>query len=320
MVVKNNLTLVTRLGDEGFPEIYDLQLCLMAQKDTNFQWIILLRPSAHKFERDLRLNLELYPELYERTKIIRCKTDNRSKLLNSALQLVDDGYITIFDDDDLPLSSYVSVIRESIAKSKGNLIIRTQVVQIETLRVRLNEFWYQVAKGKALFLWPESYNRYNHMSRNQTPCMAVSYPVKLLKKNNLNWDERLHAVEDWDLLIRASGVIPVFSVEVPTSIYRRAQGVYRSNLVVSPVKWSESETKVRLKIEKLEFGLTGSEIMSLVGSNRSKVHKSTPVRAIIFTKLVFILKPRLIQRPRVYLLFKSLYRPIIKILRIENYV
>lgn len=319
-VAKNNLSLVTRLGDEGFPEIYDLQLCFMAQKDPNFRWIILLRPSAHKFERDLRLNLELCPELYERTKIIRCKTDNRSRLLNSALEEVNDGFIAVFDDDDLPLSSYVSVIRESIAKSKGNLIIRTQVVQIETIRVRLNDFWYQVAKSKALSLWPESYNRYSHLSRNQTPCMAISYPVKLLKKNNLRWDERLDAVEDWDLLIRASGVIPVVSVETPTSIYRRPQVGYRSKLAVSPAKWNESETKVRLKIEKLEFVLTGSEIMSLVGSNRSKAHGSTPIRALILTKLVFILRPRLLQRPRLYLLFKSLYQPTIKILRIESYV
>jgi hypothetical protein len=138
--------------------------------------------------------------------------------------------------------------------------------------------------------------------------------------DNLRWDERLDAVEDWDLLIRASGVIPVVSVEIPTSIYRRSQVGYRSKLAVSPAKWNESETNVRLKIEKLEFVLTGSEIMSLVGSNRSKAHGSTPIRAVILTRLVFILRPRLLQQPRLYSLFKSLYQPTIKILRIESYV
>ncbi len=319
-MIKNNLSLVTRLGDEGFPEIYDLQLCLMAQKDLNFHWIILLRPSAHKFESELQLNLQRSPELYKRTKVIRCKTDNRSKLLNSALQLVNNGHFTVFDDDDLPFSNFVSVIRESIAKSNGDLIIRTQVVQVETIHVRLNQFKYQVAKGKALSLWPDTYNRYDHMSRNQTPCMAISYPVKLLKKNNLEWDEKLDAVEDWDLLVRASGFIPVLSIATPTSIYRRSQGGYRSKLAVSPLKWSDSETRVRHKIEKLEFVLTGSEILSLADSNRSINRGHTPLRAKVITKFVRIVRPRLLQRPRLYILCKSLYQPTIKLLRVERYV
>jgi hypothetical protein len=150
--------------------------------------------------------------------------------------------------------------------------------------------------------------------------MAISYPVKLLKKNNLEWDEKLDAVEDWDLLIRASGFIPVFSIATPTSIYRRSQGGYRSKLAVSPLKWSESETRVRHKIEKLEFVLTGSEILSLAGSSRSMNRGHTPLRAKVLIKFVHVARPRLLQLPILYVFFKSFYQPTIKLLRVERYV
>jgi hypothetical protein len=319
-VLKPTLTIVTRLGGEGFSEIYDLQLCLAGQSDKNFTWIILLRPSAHDLDSDLRLMLKKTPELWLRTKVIKCDTDNRSKLLNKSLSQTRDDYLVVFDDDDLPLSNFVKVIREAASESKSTAIVRTEVVEIATERLRLNSGYTQIQRSKANFLWPSTFNRLDHLQQNLTPCMAVSYPVSLLRKNELQWDEELHAVEDWDFLMRSSEIIPVVSPQVVTSIYRRSGIEYRSQLSVHPRDWINSERIVRAKLEKIKFIVTGSELLSR-GSVITIQHRTLSSQiAEYYVKLVHKFRPFFTRTPRLYLLLKQLHKFLIKVMRMQPYV
>jgi hypothetical protein len=319
-VSKEELTIVTRLGKEGFSEIFDLQLCLSAQVDKNFTWIILLRPSAHSLQSQLETRLEMTPELNSRTNLIKCNTDNRSKLLNKALDMVLRGYIVVFDDDDLPLSNYVKVIRDLAIKSNMQAIIRTATVQISTTRLNTYGGAFQVSSSKANFLWPMTFNRLDHMRTNLSPCMSISYPVRLLKRHELKWDEKLLAVEDWDLLMRASEQIPVQSTEVVTSIYRRPGKTYRSQLAVSAIEWNKSELVVRKKLDDLKFVLTGSEISSLINQNFKRVGRGDRARAKYYVFFVHKIRLILMNYPRTYLFSKLVHKKLIRILRIENYV
>jgi hypothetical protein len=263
-------------------------------------------------------NLKKTPGLHARTKIVICKTDNRSALLNHALGLIQNGLMVVFDDDDIPLSNFVQVIRSTSSEAKTASIIRTSVGQVETLRVTVNGEKFQTSVSKMQFLWPRIFNRLDHLSVNRTPCMAVSYPVELIKRKKLKWDEALHAVEDWDFFMRATDVIPVVSITTATSIYRRAAGQYRSKLNSTPEMWRSSESIVREKLNKLHFNMTGSEILHL--SSETPTWEKTPLRAEIFVQITHFLQPRLIQTPNLYVRLKGLYGVLVKLLRIEKYV
>ena len=315
-----NVAIATRLGREGFPLIYDLQICLAAQRDKNFTWLILLRPSAHRFEKILKSELEQTEDLWSRTKIIKCSTDNRSKLLNIALRNVSTGYINIFDDDDLPFSNFIETIRNEARNMNGMSIIRTQTFQIETESNLVQGRAYNIAMSNGNNLWPEAFQRLSHLDRNLTPCMAVSYPIKLVKKFHLTWDETLDAVEDWDFLIRSSDVIEVKSTNVVTSIYRRADKEYRSKKLLSNKAWKESENKVRAKIARQLFVLEGDQILSLRNSRVVNVFAHWPLRAHMLFSLMRFFEPRLINYPNLYVTGKIIHKYLKRILKIEEYV
>jgi hypothetical protein len=316
---KANLHLVTRLGNDGFSEIYDLQLCLNSQIDENFKWFILLRPSAHAKIKDLISNLKLTPNLWAKTIIVKTDTDNRSKLLNQALKRIKDGYLVVFDDDDLPLSNYVKVIRNTIRMAKGTPIIRTEVVEIGTIRLKINNTFFQVSMTKAYFNWPTTFDRLAHVAMNRTPCMAVSFPVEIMKKYKLNWDEKLSVAEDWDILMRASEFIPVVSVKAPTSIYRKAGSSYRSQKTVSLKSWKLSESLVREKIDKQNFILSGRDISMLQANQFQLQKKIIPFHVKRLIQLATFLQPKLIQYPKIYSFGRYSYRMLKKLLRLDKY-
>jgi hypothetical protein len=312
-----DVALATRLGSEGYPQIYDLQTSLAAQTDKNFIWLILLRPSAHSLEKELLIKLKKTRELWQRTQVIKCNTDNRSELLNMALSSLTTGYLSVFDDDDLPFSSYVKTIRSEAKKVSGKSIIRMQTVQIETIKNFIGERSYDVSVSNCKYLWPSTFDRLSHLQRNLTPCMSLSFPVALLKKYALVWDETLSAVEDWDFLMRSSEVIPVQSVELVTSIYRRVDNQYRSQKLIGKKEWSDSEKIVNAKIENQKFTLTGRQVITQIHGK----YLAEPVTgARKFIKVVQFTQPRLLRFPWLYLIGKTTYRFLIKSFKIEKYV
>ena len=315
-----NLTIVTRLGAEGFNEIYDLRLCLVAQIDQNFEWLIMLRPSAHLEFKSLVSNLKLTPTLWSKTTIVKCDTNNRSKLLNQALGAVNQGYLVVLDDDDLVMSNFVEVIRNTILITDDLSIIRTEVAKMDTKRIRVGSDYFQISTSKSENIWPTTFDRYQHLNINRTPCMAVSYPVRLLKKYGLSWDCDITAAEDWDFLMRASEVIPVESVQEITSIYRRAGGEYRSKVVVSDYQWRESEKRVRDKILLQKFTLTGGEIADLRSDGKSYLGRLYPKNFLLFRSIAIWFQPRLLNHQFLYLLSKRIYRFLIRLFKWEEYV
>ena len=317
---QTTVNVVTRLGEEGLGDIYDLSTCLSAQTNNDFKWIILLRPSAHKYFSEICKSLQFDHILWNQITLIKCFTDNRSKLLNRALDILHDGYLVVLDDDDLPLSHFIETINEAAQKVHCKSIIRTQVVQMETLRQKIGNRSIQISMSPMKYLWPSEFNRLSHLTANKSPCMGISYPVKLLNKFGLNWDEKIEAVEDWDMLMRASNQIPVMSAEEVTAVYRRSGRSYRSQKAISPLDWQKSEEIVRRKIQTQTFKLTGAEVISLSTKNDGFNTNPAPYRVKLFVGFVRFIQPRLINTPFVYNLLKFQYKRVAKMLKVDDYV
>lgn len=310
-MVKNPVCVVTRLGLEGFPDIFDLQYCLNGQSDSNFEWILLLRPSAHNKMDELRQEIQLTSELFNKTKILKVDSDSRGGILNVALESCVDGMVVILDDDDLPLPNFIETINTNAKKSAHKAILRTLTFSQETHRKGGIAGNLQISMTKGIETWPREFELLPHIERNLSPCMSLSFPIKKLKEYDLRWDSTLTAVEDWDFLIRAAQKIPVQSVQVVTSLYRKSSGGYRSQKEVSVLSWKESENITRQKINDLEFIFKVGDLLD----NRNWIENHTtlhfPSLPNFYNKILVAVIPILNRFPRTYNFCRTVHRKIV---------
>lgn len=309
-MTKNSVKVVTRLGVEGFPDIYDLQYCLNGQSDCNFEWIILLRPSAHKKFNQLIQELKYTSELFPRIKIYKVKSDSRGGILNVVLKNYNDGMIVVLDDDDIPLPNYIEVINKYAQTNSFSSIVRTLTFSQETFRT--NEISSsQISMSKGLELWPRNFKILSHLEMNRTPCMSASFPIKIIKNLDLKWDETLSALEDWDFLMRAAQIIPVESVEIVTSLYRKPQGAYRSQVSTSRASWKESEGIVREKLNDLKFEIRGLKIIESQFFQQKNTDLTLKRAPNYYVRIVRYLLPLATKLPGTYNYLRTVHRKII---------
>jgi hypothetical protein len=312
---RQGVTVVTRLGIEGFPDIYDLQTCLNGQSDSNFSWIILVRPSAHTQIRELRQELQRTSSLFTHTKIQKVNSDSRGGILNLALKFCEDGMIVVLDDDDIPLPNFIETINHFGKLTSMSSILRTLTFSQETHRFGGLVGNHQISTSKGLELWPRNFNLLSHIENNQSPFMSLSFPVRKLREYDLRWDPSLTAVEDWDFLIRAAENIPVESIPKVTSLYRRSNGAYRSQEVTTRKEWRESEERVRTKIQKLELRIRIQDLIEDPHWTSSNIGFHQEELPNWYRRLVKMFLPIANRFPRLYIILRKIHNKFISLIK-----
>jgi hypothetical protein len=318
---QSTINIVTRMGEDGLYNLKELSLCLQAQSDTNFTWIIILRPGAHKYATSLRKDFSSNSAMVGKVKIIKAKTDNRAKLLNLALSRIKLGYVNVLDDDDIPLFNYVETIRKNIVLSSGSKIVRTQVVLQESMEIRDSKGDIgKVAVAKLARKWPEEFDILDHAHYNSSPCMSLSFPVHKLKEKNIKWDDQLVVVEDWDFLMSALRFMDVQNDQTVTAIYRKNQNGFRSQNQIKKSTWIRDENTVREKINKYTYRIEIKNIGKKVKQSLNINSKNLPKRAIFVLKATKILFPHLSKHALTYNMGRSIFKVTCYLLRIQKHV
>jgi hypothetical protein len=310
-MTENIVSVVTRLGAEGFPDIYDLQYCLNGQNDSNFEWIVLVRPSAHEKIDEIRQEFQRTSDLYRRVRILKVDSDSRGGILNIALNDCEGSMIVVLDDDDIPLTNFIETINHFAKIYSCNSILRTLTFSQETHRLQGMAGNHQISYSKGIEAWPREFNLLSHIVQNQTPCMSLSFPVKKIKEYNVEWDSTLLAVEDWDFLMRAAENISVESISKVTSLYRRANGSYRSQKNTARNDWKESEQIVREKISNLTLKLKVGDLIEnqYLGPNSLKTNENNLPQ--YYRSLIRVILPIANKFPRLYVILRKCHNKIV---------
>lgn len=248
------LSVVIRTQAKRWEQLQDSLLCLAGQTDQSFELLIMLHDVPEERVDELRALVEAYPaDFARRVRLIPVAGGGRARPLAEAVPLARGSYLSFYDDDDLLMGNWVEAFRSGAEQAPGQLIR----ANVATQRNRA-EVWESGAEGQrtigvARAEYAKSFSLIDHLQRNHSPFMGIAFPRAFFTLWGESFDEELPVCEDWDVLLRAAGLVGVHSISELTAIYRFWEGSQTSYTSHQVAEWREAEARVQEKMERTPF-------------------------------------------------------------------
>lgn len=144
------------------------------------------------------------------------KNKGRSFAGNKGIELAKGKYINFLDDDDLFYPEHVLVLVNELEKSNYS-IAYTTAFETPTNVISKDPYIYETVDSKVVHFG--EFSRLNLFRRNITPIQSVMFEKKVPLQCG-GFDEKIEALEDWDLWIRFALKFKWKYIEKTTSLYR----------------------------------------------------------------------------------------------------
>ena len=144
------------------------------------------------------------------------KKVGRCKIGNLALKNTSGKYINFLDDDDLFYPDHIETLVKEISSSK-NKVVYSAAFETEINVISRNPYKYVIEQINNRYALKFNYLRL--MIGNITPIQCVMFDREVYEKCG-GFDEKMDALEDWDLWIRYALKFPFTFIERTTSLYR----------------------------------------------------------------------------------------------------
>lgn len=248
------LSVVIRTQARRWEQLQDALLCLAAQTDQDFEVLLMLH-TVDADQRDrVRALVDNYPaEFAGKVRLIDVQGGGRTRPLSVSLDHACGDYIAFYDDDDLLMADWVEAFHEGARRAPGQAIRANVATQLN-----LTEEWTDGSAGQRTIgvtkaEYAKRFNLVDHLQRNHTPFMGVAFPVAFFRFWGESFDEDLPVCEDWDVVVRAAGLVGMHSINELTAIYRQWEQAQTSYTRHDKQEWRAAEDRVRAKIDSLPF-------------------------------------------------------------------
>ncbi len=212
------LTVITRTQGSRIHELREVALCLSAQSNRDFEWIII----GHKVETAREeavkeLISELPDYLGARTRYLSVDWGTRATPLNVGFEQARGSYAVVLDDDDIVMDDWVDQFYQAAVKAPGRMLHAYCVAQK----------WERHQKGTVLRaigapdpMYCKPFDWCSQFQINSCPLHSMAFPLYAHRELNIRFDETLNVTEDWDCIMRTASLTGVIDIPVVTAIYR----------------------------------------------------------------------------------------------------
>jgi len=247
------LSVLIRTQGKRIHTLEEALLCLAGQSSDDFEVLII----GHKLtlENQLRVerSIEDTPEwLRSKIQLIKVDDGNRTRPLNAGLIAASGQYLSILDDDDVPMAHWVETFGRLHGDSPGQ-VLRAVSVRQNVCNVAIGDFAGLRAEGTLEYFYPPTFQVLDHLYENWSPPTSLAFPRGLFDELGMRFDESLTTTEDWDFLMRAAGIVGVASVDEITSIYRWWVKDESSRTVHPQSEWTSNRQAILKKMDGNPF-------------------------------------------------------------------
>jgi glycosyltransferase involved in cell wall biosynthesis/2-polyprenyl-3-methyl-5-hydroxy-6-metoxy-1,4-benzoquinol methylase len=249
------LSVVIRTQGRRLHTLVEVLTCLSGQTDTDFEVVVV----GHKVEVDQikpveRVLADTVDWLREKICIIREEEGDRARPLNVGFAKARGRYISILDDDDLPMAHYVETFR-NLDKQRPGTILRSSCVRQDVINVTVNGRTGLRACSEFGKMYTVPFDFFQHLIENLSPPISLAFPRGAFHDLGFRFDEDLTTTEDWDFFLRTAAVCGVVSSPSITGIYRWWVQGESSRSEHAQAEWDNNYQTILRKTEKTAFVL-----------------------------------------------------------------
>jgi glycosyltransferase involved in cell wall biosynthesis len=269
------LTALIRTRGRRIHTLRETLVCLNGQTDLDIEILVVghrLEPDAIKIvERALDDQPE---EMRLLTRFIRVEDGNRVRPLNVGFAEARGHYITILDDDDIPMGNWVETFRELDRRAPGR-VLRTACVRQSVRTIVVQDLDGLRAEGPPETCYDKNFDLISHLRSNESPPICLAFPRGAFHDLGIRFDEMMTTTEDWDYLMRVALLVGVESSTARTGVYRWWTEGESSRTDHPQSEWHRNYDAIMRKLDSRPLLLpvgAAAQLRELLG-HRSTAHR-----------------------------------------------
>lgn len=245
------LTVITRTQGKRPVTLGDVLVALAAQSCDDFELLIV----GHCLDMEsLAIVQQLIDgapvSLRRRTTLLSVDRGNRTAPLNEGFSVARGEYISILDDDDVPMAHWVETFKDLAHRNPKN-VLRAVAIKQQFDEVHSPHSSFVAPRAITGFdkEYPSHFEFLDHLRINQTPPIALAFPRIAFVELDIKFDESLTTTEDWDFLMRTVNACGIASTSEITAIYRWWTHAESSRSVHPQEEWKKNHAHILKKMD-----------------------------------------------------------------------
>lgn len=261
------LSVVLRTQGKRVEELSDVLLCLMAQRDDDFEVVVVGHKVAPEAYEPLMGLLRSFPDSITcRMRYLAVDHGTRTTPLQVGFAAARGRYVCALDDDDLVMDTWVSGFKELAERDGGandgkvlQSFVVTQDWRVLPATAGTAE---HVLESSSWFGdgYCRPFDAASQLFINGCPLMGLAFPRYLVAGLGYDFDEEITTTEDWDFLMRAYSVCGVASREEVSSVYRLWTNTETSHTLHDQREWDRNYARIVDKMNSRPYLLDAGAV------------------------------------------------------------